>query len=244
MCFQACVFFASVALGAISLQAETVQEIADRIIFARGGRALLSSVQSERLSGQIVAGDDSGSFVMDVKRPNMIRLEVNIGDSYTLRAYDGKTGWKIVSRTQKTPERMAEAETKELIGKTDIDGPFVDFKANGTQIEILDKEMLGSSLVWKLKVTLKDGAVSYYYVESTGYFVLLREQLIEKGGQQYMFRQFYQDFQRVQNMPFPFLVIAEDGVSDEPARLKFEKVEINVPEEANRFTLTPVPAAK
>lgn len=240
MCFQARVFLVSVALGAISVQAETVQEIADRIVFARGGRAILSSVQSERLSGQIVAGDDPGSFVMDVKRPNMIRLEVNVGDNYSVRAYDGKTGWKISSRTQKTPERMAEAETKELIGKTDIDGPFVDFKANGTQIEILDKEMLGSSLVWKLKVTLKDGAVSYYYVESTGYFVLMREQLIGKDGQQHMVRQFYQNFQRVQNMPFPFLVIAEDGVSDEPARLKFEKVEINVPEEVNRFTLTSV----
>jgi hypothetical protein len=231
--------FVCLALGAVCLEAESVQEIADGIVFARGGRAKLQSIQTERISGQVLAGDQQGSFVMEVKRPNKIRLEISIGGDTVTKTYDGKTEWKFGSPGQKTPERITESQANQFIGETDIDGPFLDFSAKGTQIELLGKELLGSSLVWKLKVTPKAGTISYYYVESTGYLVLLREQVSEeKDGQQNLSQQFYQDFQRVQDVTFPFVVIAQTSISDEPTRLKCEKIELNIPESDDRFALT------
>ncbi len=220
----------------LPLCAETVQEIADRIVFARGGRAKMQSVQTERIAGQMTAGEQVGSFVMEIKRPNKIRFEVDLNGASLTRAFDGKSGWEITS-AQPTPKLMNENETKRLIGEGSLDGPFLDYDKKGTKIEIIDKEMLGSSLVWKLKITLKSGEVEYYYVESTGYFVLLREQVTTTDGQESVFRQFYQNFQYVEDVPFPSTVIAENGASDEPIRMKFEMIELNVPEADSRFTL-------
>lgn len=231
-------FLLCFSLSAVTLQAETAQEIADRIVYARGGEAKLKAIQTERMTGELVRGDQQGSFVIEVKRPNKIRVEINLDGNNSVKAFDGKTGWQTSSPGQRTPDRMPENETKELSGETDIDGPFLDFNSKGTQIELVDKEMLGSSLAWKLKVRLKNGAVSYYYVESTGYFILLREQIGEKGEGPAVIRQSYQKFQRVENVLFPLEVIAEQSGSDVPTRLKFENIELNIPEEDSRFTLT------
>lgn len=229
----------------ISLYAESVGEIADRIVFARGGRARMQSIQTEKMSGRVVVdGNEAGSFVMELKRPNKIRLEVVLGGESVTKTYDGKTGWKVSSPGQATPQKTTDTETKELIGEADIDGPFLDYDKKGTQIEILDKELLGSSLVWKLKVTLKDGRIEYYYIESTGYMVLVREEAAGKNEQQGLSRQFYRDFRRVDNVPFPFTIISETNDAEVPVRLEFGKIEINTPEDDSRFVLKPAAAGK
>lgn len=224
------------AAASISVYAESPAEIADRIVFARGGTARMQSIQTERMSGRIFAQDEMGSFVMELKRPNKVRLELNLGDTNIVKAYDGDTAWKLSSPSERTPQRMDDRETKELMGQADYDGPFLDYGNKGTQIQVLDKEMLGPSLVWKLKVALKEGRIEYYYVESTGYMVLMREEPAGKNGS-LLSRQFYRNFQRVENIPFPFTVISEPGDSGEPVRLEFDKIEINIPEDDGRFNL-------
>lgn len=226
-----------------SLHAETAGEIADRIIFARGGRARMQAIKTEKMSGRVFQdGDEVGSFVMELKRPKKVRLEITVGETSVTETYDGETGWKIGSPGQLTPQKTTESETKELLGEGDIDGPFLDYDKKGTQIEIVDKEMLGQSLVWKLKVTLKDGRAECYYIESTGYMVLVREDLPGKDGQGGS-RQFYRDFRRVENIPFPFTIVSEPGDSAVPVRLAFDKIELNIPEDDSRFVLKPASPA-
>lgn len=229
----------------ILLSAETAGEIADRIVFARGGRVRMQSIQTEKMSGRVFTeSEQMGSFIMEVKRPNKVRLEIDLGDTKVTKTYDGSNGWKISSPGQATPQKTTETETKELIGEADIDGPFLDYDKKGTQIEVLDKELLGPSLVWKLKVSLKGGRVEYYYVESTGYMVLVREDLSGKDEQRGVSRQFYRDFRRVNHIPFPFTVVSETNDSETPVRLEFEKIELNSPEDDSRFTLKPAIPAK
>ncbi|HEY7305752.1 MAG TPA: hypothetical protein VH601_16620 [Bryobacteraceae bacterium] len=190
------------------------------------------------MTGRIFSGGETGTFLMETKRPNKIRLEIDLGGTKLTKTYDGTTGWKLSSPGQLTPQKITENETKELHGEADIDGPFLDYDKKSTQIEILGKEMLGPSLVWKLKVTLKDGRIEHYYVESTGYMVLMREESAGNGEQR-LLRQFYRNFQRVDGIWFPFAVISQAEDSQEPIRLDFDKIEINVPEDDTRFNLKP-----
>ena len=205
----------------------------------------MQAVKTEKMSGRIFNEEEEvGSFVMELKRPNKVRLETDLGGTIVTKAYDGTTGWKTSSPGQLTPQKISEAETKELIGEADIDGPFLDYDKKGTQIEVLDKEMLGPSLVWKLKVALKDGRIEYYYIESTGYMVLVREEVPGKNGPQSASRQFYRDFRRVENIPFPFTIISENGDSEAPIRLVFDNIEVNSPEDDSRFILKDAAAVK
>jgi hypothetical protein len=74
--------------------------------------------------------------------------------------------------------------------------------------------------------------------------VLMREQAPGKNDRGSVFRQFYRDFRRVNNIPFPFTIVSETNDSEAPIRLEFDKIELNTPEDDSRFTLKPAPAVK
>ncbi len=56
-----------------------------------------------------------------------------------------------------------------MADQADIDGPLVDYKAKGHQVELVGKEKVEGSDAYKLKVTKKDGDVEYYFLDADSY---------------------------------------------------------------------------
>src|SRR5437764_13967662 len=84
-----------------------------------------------------------------------------------INAYDGKTGWKVEPwNGKKDAEALGEEELKSIVEDADFDGPLVDYKAKGNRIEFIDKEDFEGSDVYKLKVTLANGTVKWYYLDA------------------------------------------------------------------------------
>jgi hypothetical protein len=220
----------SLALAAVGmqLQAQTPDDIAASILHARGGLARIHNLQTERMRGIVWAGDQQGSFVREVKRPAKMRMEITLDGKTAVQTYDGSSGWKLdgIAGNGQVRELSAE-EKKRLAEEADLDGPFVDFLSKGVKIEVLDKEMLGPSLVWKLKVTLKSGETEVYYVESTGYYILLRQST--SGGKQgaTTYNTLYKDFRRVEGVLFPFTVVSSLSGDDPAMMLQFEEIQLN-----------------
>ena len=216
----------------VTLSAETVEEIAGDIVFARGGQAKLASIQTERLTGQVIAGERQGSFVMELKRPNKIRMEIVLDGSKVVEASEGTSGW-TVEPGGSSPRKLNDSEAKQLAADMDIDGPFVDYQRKGTKIEMIDKEMLGPSLVWKLKLTRKSGDVEYYCIETTGHFVLARERTLDQNSSNV---QFYSDFRRVEDVLFPFDTTSQSSGPQGTLEFKVEKLDVNAVIDDAEFT--------
>lgn len=225
-------------VGVASLWAETPENIAANIVYARGGMARIQNIQTERMIGTILVGDQQGSFLREVKRPGKIRMEITLGGKTTVETYDGAVGWKLDGIAGNGQARhLAADEKSRLAEEVDVDGPFADFATKGTRIEVLDKEMLGPSLVWKLKVTPKSGKAEFYYVESTGYYILLRENThISKDGTTTS-DTLYKDFRRVEGILFPFSVVSSSNKGGPAMTLQFQSVEVNRPISDSDFGL-------
>lgn len=220
----------TLALAAIGLElrAQTAEDIAACIVHARGGLGRIQNIQTERMTGTVWIGDQQGSFVREMKRPAKIRMEVTLGGKTAIETYDGKTGWKVdgIAGAGEVRE-LSPAENRTLAEEADLDGPFVDFAAKGTKIEVLDKEMLGPSLVWKLKLTLKSGKAEAYYVESTGCYILLRESTRGAAQQPATYDTLYKEFRRMEGILFPFTVVSSVNAGDPTMTLRFEDVQLN-----------------
>lgn len=224
--------------------AETAQEIADGIIFARGGKAKLQSIQSGRITGIVSMEDEQGTFVLEWKHPQLIRMEITLGGKTIVKASDGQNAWKLDPLAGSTkPVPMDAVESKRFMADMDFDGPFLDPASKGVQIELIDKEMLDPSLVWKLKVTHKSGEVEFYYVESTGHFVLLKESAKTEGSKAQTQRQYFRDFQMVGDLWFPFTTILSTEDSTALVTLSVQDVELNPKIEETRFRLSSNSAA-
>lgn len=241
LCMERCLKTASVLCLAMSgiaapLQMPTPQDLADGILYARGGISRIQNIQTERMTGRVYVGDRQGTFIREVMRPNKIRMEITLGGETTITGFNGVAGWKRqVSAGGSQNTKLPPAENRKIAEDADIDGPFMSFSSKGILIELLDKEMLGPSVVWKVKVMPKTGGADLYYVESTGHYILMRETTRIQDGKPFLFDSIYKDFRRVEGVLFPFTIVSLTQGGGETTTLRFDNIQLNSPLNASEF---------
>ena len=109
----------------------------------------LKAVQTERVTATITLqpGTD-GVLVYERKRPLKMHMEIIAAGQSFLRIYNGKSAGWIYNPFVPNPVVQAMSET-DLLGvaeESDLDGPFVDYKAKGNQIEYVGKEVVDGNL--------------------------------------------------------------------------------------------------
>jgi hypothetical protein len=78
--------------------AQSVDDVVAKAIVARGGIKRIKALNSQRLSGTIsLAGGSAGPFVVEMKRPGLIRESVTLGGKSMIRTTDGDVGWVVGS---------------------------------------------------------------------------------------------------------------------------------------------------
>ena len=166
---------ALIALTALPLSAQTADEIVSKYIKTIGGMDKLQAVQSLRRSGKFTGGGGFEARVMEEKkRPGEIRQEFAIQGMVGVNAYDGKSGWKIEPwQGKKDAEPLGEEEMKSIVEDSDFDGPLVNYASKGNKVEYVGVDPVQGDDTYKLKVTLKNGDVQYYYMD-TDYYVPIK----------------------------------------------------------------------
>jgi outer membrane lipoprotein-sorting protein len=168
---------AALALLVPCLSAQTVDEIIAKNVQARGGAEKMKSVQSAKATATMAMGPGmEAPGVLIQKRPKLARLEFTIQGLTAVQAYDGKNAWQIMPfMGKKDAELMSADEAKEVEEMGDIDGPIVDYKSKGNQVELLGKEKVEGTDAYKLKVTLKNGDVQTIYIDADSYLEIKEE---------------------------------------------------------------------
>lgn len=221
-----------------SAPALTVDEIIARNIQARGGLEKLKSVKSLRTSGKISQGDFRARFKTINLRPDKVREEFIIQGMAQIAAYDGKTGWQISPfEGRKDPDRMSADDMKGLVEAADIDGQLVDYKNKDHRAELIGHDPVEGTDCYKIKLTLADGDIRYYYIDADSFLELKVEtERTVRGTVQYG-ETYYGDYEQVDGIYFPFAYEQGQKGSSFRTKLTVEKVELNVPASEALFTM-------
>src|SRR5258708_26760205 len=149
--------------------AQTAPQILAKVFVARGGLAKIRSINSERVSGQISFGEVTGPFVVELKRPLKMHMQLTFQNQTMVRVYDGKSqGWANNPFAGKmNPDSMNEDELKSITEESDFDGPLVDYRSKGNQIELVGKDKVCDKDAWRLKLTTKNGEGGSYLCTDT-----------------------------------------------------------------------------
>jgi len=221
---------------------QTVDEVIAKNIQAHGGMEKLKAVQTIRTAGKFTQGSFRAAFLQENKRPDKVREEFLIQGLAQIQAYDGKTGWQISPfGGRKDPELMSQDDLKSLIIDAEIDGPMVDYKEKGHQAELMGHDSVEGTDCYKVKITLKNGDVRYYFLDVDSFLEIKMENQSNIRGAVVFTENFYGDYEQVNGLYFPFAL--ESGQKGSPERAKFtvQKVEINVPLDDSLFSM---PVAK
>ena len=231
------------ALLAMPVSAQTAEEIVAKYIKTIGGAKKIEAIKTLRRAGKFTEGGFEAGIIQENKRPEMARKEFTFQGITGVHAYDGKTGWKIEPwQGKKDAEQMGEEELKQIQEDADFDGPLVNYQQKGNKVEFVGAESVEGTDAFKLKVTLKNGDVSYYFMDTDYYVPIKIESKRMVRGAEREFETSLGDYKEVAGVYLPHSI--ESGVKGSPDKLKitFEKIEANVALDDSRFKQPTSPA--
>jgi hypothetical protein len=222
--------------------AQTADEIIAKNIQAHGGLDKLKSVESLRITAKFSQGSFRADFRQENKRPEKVREEFIIQGLAQVQAYDGTTGWQINPfGGRKDPELMSQDDMKSLIVDADMDGPLVKYKDKGHQAELVGHDSVEGTDCFKIKLSMKNGDVRYYYLDADSFLELKVEIQTTIRGALQESEQYYGDYEQVNGIYYPFAVEQAQKGSASRAQFTVAKIEQNVPLDDAHFS---IPATK
>jgi len=235
----------ALVLVAVSAQAQTAEEIVAKYIKTIGGQEKIQAVKTLRRTGKFIGGGGFEAAVLEEnKRGSMVRQEFSLQGFTAVNAYDGKTGWKIEPfQGKKDPEPLGEEEMKQILEDSDFDGPLVNYQQKGNKVEFVGLEPVEGTDTFKLKLTLANGDVRYYYMD-TDYYVPIKidtKRMIRGAEREY--ETSLGDYKEVAGWYLPYSVESNPKGSQNRQKVTYEKIEANVPIDDSRFHM-PTVAAK
>ena len=222
----------------LTVAAQTAEEIVRKALDARGGMQKIKTVQSERISGQVsFSQGPQGTFVVELKRPLKMHVEISIEGQKIIRVYDGKSsGWVVNPFAEnKDAQPLPAEDLKSISDESDFDGPLVDYQAKGNQIELVGKEKLDDKPVYRLKLTNKNGDVRFYFIDASTFLLLKWEGRRKTEEQELPWESFFSEFHEVQGLKYPFRIDQGSPGTEIKQTLIAEKIEIDPAIDDSRF---------
>ena len=221
--------------------AQTVHEILSKVFVARGGLSKIRLINSERVSGKISFGEVTGPFVVELKRPFKMHMQLTVQNQTMVRVYDGKSqGWANNPFAGKmNPDAMNEDELKSVTEESDFDGPLVDYRSKGNQVELAGKDKVGDKDAWRLKLTTKNGDVRSYLFDANSFLLLKWEGKRKYEGQEIPVESYFSDYREVGGLKFAFAIDSGSSATDVSQKIRIEKIELNPVLNDAEFTTPP-----
>lgn len=241
-------------------------DIVAKNVLARGGLQAWRAVQTLSLTGKLEAGGNNQPtlpvpgvkpgrratpemppprpaeqaqlpFVMLLKRPRKMRLEIEFNGQTAIQVYDGANGWKLRPFLNRHDvESYTTEELKAASLQADLDGPLVDYAAKGTQIEVEGMEKVENRDTYKLKLTLKGGQVQHVWVDSQTFLEVKVEGTPRRlDGKYHDVATYLRDYRTVDGLKVPFVLeTAVSGVK-QTEKIEIESVLVGPKLDDSRF---------
>ncbi len=205
---QAVLFAADVKMALPKL---TAAEIVDKNIAARGGLQPWRAVQAVSMRGKLEAGGNANPelpFVLEMKRPRKVRMELQFNGETAVQVYDGANGWKLrpfLNRHEVEPFNAE--EIKSASAQSELDGPLIDYAAKGNKVELDGVDQVEGHDTYRLKVTLKNGQTQYLWIDSQTFLeAKMQGSPRRMNGQYHAVETYFRDYKRVEGLMIPHLL--------------------------------------
>jgi hypothetical protein len=228
---HAVIMLAALSCLSVFSQAQTAEELVNKNIQAHGGIDKIKAIKSVRITGKLNAGGGfTAATVEENQRPNLVRQTFSLQGMTAISAYDGETGWRIQPfGGRKDPQLMGEDSLRGLVLDADFDGPLVDYKEKGNTVEYLGHDVVDGDDALRLKVTLKNGDILYYFLDPDTFLEIRREAqefirgsvnetVLEMGS-----------YKPVAGVMYPYSISQGSKANPAAETTTIEKIEVNVP---------------
>jgi hypothetical protein len=133
---------------------------------------------------------------------------------------------------------------RDIVEDSDFYGPLVDYKEKGNTVEYLGHDTVDGDDVYRLKVTLKNGDIVYYYLDPDTYIEIRTERQQFIRGAVRESQTDLGSYKQVNGVFFPFSISSgPKGRPEQKGTVTIQKMEANVDIPDSGFKMPAAPLA-
>lgn len=213
--------------------AQSVDDIINNYITARGGIDKLHSITSISLEGtRQMMGNEVQVKVTKVQN-KLFRTDFEFGGNMGYTIITPDKGWSYIPMRSDKPDPIPADRLKSMQSELDISGPLVDYKSKGYQAALLGKETVNGKECYKIQLTSSDGKESTYFIDTKTNLLIQTRHKAESNGKAtgkdapeiITNLSDYKDFGGVL---FP-QTMGNEGTGMNAGSMTFDKIEVNIP---------------
>lgn len=224
--------------------AQTVDEIIDKYITARGGKDKLTALKTIYMEGSREMMGNEVTVRITKEQGKLSRTDFEMGSTNGFNLVTEKGAWNYFPMRMDAPQKAEDSLLPAMQAETDIAGPLVDYLAKGHKAELEGKENVGDIPCFKIKLTTRAGKTITYWIQADNYLLLQstptgggmggrRRANTEGGGQGNGGKAYimYKDYKAVDGILFPHTIETriEGGEGRGSGGTTFDKIELNKP---------------
>ncbi len=211
------------------------------------GQDKLTSVNSMKTTGKTIAQGMELDFNIFTQRPEKFKLEVDIQGAKMIQAFDGEKGWFVAPWTGSLdPIEISGVQLKSIKQQANMDGMLYNYAEKGYTTELLGKEDMEGTEVFKIKQTDKDGDIYYYFIDAENFVLLKTSSKVKMGESEIESETFYSNYKEFEGMLMAYSFESKTN-GQTMSQINIETVELNPEIDPAIFTMPAkqeVPAEK
>jgi hypothetical protein len=215
-------------------------KIVEKNVAARGGLDAWRKIETMVWSGHLTTTHGevpSMLFVMQQKRPNKTRFDINALGQKTVRVFNGVRGWKVKPNREGGPEitpYSAEEVAFAQAGQA-IDGPLIDYVAKGNTVTLEGRDEIRGRKAYRLGVRLAGGESDHVWIDAKTFLDLRYDRRYTSAAGPATVSVFYGNYKTVQGLQIPSLIETADAPGVTPDKLVIENIMPNGPVDERSF---------
>src|SRR6266700_1263434 len=213
----------------------TAQQIAEKNVAARGGLEAWRKVQTMIWVGHMESAGapmPSLPFVLQQKRPNKTRFEINAISQRSVRIFDGARGWKVRPAEDGSPDvqHYTPQEVKFARDESVIDGALIDYQAKGTSVALEGNEQIEGHKAYRLNLRLASGERHNVWIDAQTFLEIRSDRTsYSVAGVPGTVSVFYRDYKSIEGLQIPSVLEIGGGSGKTPDKMVIEKIALNPP---------------
>jgi hypothetical protein len=199
------------------------------------GMATIKDWKTLIMKGKTTTQGMEFPVIIYMKRPGKIRLEVEVQGNKMLQVSDGQSGWGVIPWSGTTdPQDFTPDQLKGMKQQAEFEGSLCDWKEKGHKLELIGKEDMDGTQVYKLKAVLANGNIETYYFDAESFVPIKVASVMKIQGNDTESESLPSNYKPVEGAMMPF-AIENKYKGQTVSTIVLESYEVNKPIDDNLF---------
>lgn len=215
------------SLMAGMLQAQTLDEVLKKH-FEASGQEKLAGMKTIQITGKVIQAGMGMEMpmTMKIKRPDKFRMEADVQGTKMVSVINGDKGWMIAPWISTEPQDLAGEQFEQTKEQADIDGDLWHYADKGHTAELLGKEDMEGTQVYKIQLNKKNGDTQYYYIDADTYILLKVTTKTSRQGMELTVDNIFSNYKMVDGVVMPMSI--ESSAMGQSSQIVLDDVQFNV----------------